>query len=32
LISQLALMRLAFLWRRMVGLSRRLILMLRGPL
>jgi len=33
LISQLALMRLAFLWRRMVGLSRRLILilMLRGP-
>jgi len=32
LISQLALMRVAFLWRRMVGLSRRLILMLRRPL
>ena len=32
LISQLALMRLAFLWRRMVGLNRRLILRLIGHL
>jgi len=30
LISQLALMHLAFLWRRMVGVSRRLRLILRG--